>query len=101
MTKFLTIILFFALWSLLFSGRAFAEIPDSSLHISPLLEHQQNWPDWHLPGPMQRPSKKDEFIYPGWFKGPWMVENLDLGQADKEPISYLIKFERYAGETFE
>ena len=61
---------------------------------SPLSERVDQWPDWNLPGPLNRPSSKGDLIYPDWFEGLWEVNSIDLDAPDDAPLIHQARFVR-------
>ena len=61
---------------------------------SPLSERKLNWPNWHAPSFLKRPSSKDDLIYPDWFEGVWNVNSNIEGDKDDESIIHSAKFIR-------
>ena len=57
------------------------------------LEQRLNsWPNWSLPAPLQRPSNRDDLIYPDWFAGLWQVESVDLDAPGNPPLLHRARF---------
>ena len=57
---------------------------------STLEQRLENWPQWSLPAPLQRPGRRD-LIYPAWFEGDWSATSRDLSGAEPE-IQYAVRF---------
>ena len=59
---------------------------------STLEQRLEAWPDWSLPAPLSRPSKRDDLVYPDWFSGQWQVESRDVDAPDEPPLIHPARF---------
>ena len=59
---------------------------------STLEQRLEAWPDWSLPAPLSRPSKRDDLVYPDWFSGQWQVESRDVDAPDEQPLIHPARF---------
>ena len=65
------------------AGALLAPILALLLALSPtaLAERANQWPDWRLPAPLERPSNRpghQDLAYPTWMAGQWQVHSDDL-----------------------
>ena len=59
---------------------------------STLEKRLEAWPNWSLPAPLSRPTKRDDLVYPDWFNGQWQVESRDVDAPDEQPLIHPARF---------
>ena len=79
-------------WALLI-GLTILLSGDPAWAQSTLEQRLEAWPDWSLPAPLPRPSKRDDLVYPDWFIGLWQVESRDVDSPDEQPFIHQARFQ--------
>ena len=79
-------------WALLI-GLTILLSGDPAWAQSTLEQRLEAWPDWSLPAPLPRPSKRDDLVYPDWFIGLWQVESRDVDAPDEQPLIHPARFQ--------
>ena len=78
-------------WALLI-GLTILLSGDPALAQSTLEQRLEAWPEWSLPAPLPRPSRRDDLVYPDWFSGLWQVESRDVDAPDEQPLIHSARF---------
>jgi hypothetical protein len=58
---------------------------------TPLEQRLQAWPAWSLPGPLPRPRRGGDLLYPAWFDGHWRATSHDVSGQGPD-LHYSVRF---------